>query len=451
MNIGLFTDTYFPQINGVSTSVHTLAEGLRKNGHNVYIFTPSDPLIKHKNIEDEENIIRMPSMPCFIAKGFRIGLLYTPIALNKIAHLKLDIIHTQTEFSLGMFARILGKTLNIPIIHTYHTMYVDYVHYIANGNIITPSMVKDFSKIYCNKVDAIIAPTKKVFESLNEYGVKKNIHIIPTGIDTNIFKKTKFNKQEILQLKNKIGIKVNEPSLIYIGRIAKEKSIDIIIKSIPDILKRVPNIKFIIVGDGPERENLENLSKILNLSKNVIFLGSRPWSEINKYYQLGDIFISASTSETQGLTFAEAMAAGLPIIAKRDECLENIVIHNKTGLLFDSPEQISIFVEQILNNKNLLKKYSINSIKTMENLSVENFILKVENLYKKTLENKKINTNSSVIINKISQIESIRPVKKIKKFPKKLLYKGKSAISFIKFNKEGFIKIYNKNLRNNKK
>lgn len=444
MNIGLFTDTYFPQINGVGTSVHTLAEGLRKRGHNVYIFTPYDPRI----IEDEKDVIRMPSMPCFMIKGFRIGLLYTPRALNKIAHLKLDIIHTQTEFSLGMFARMLAKTLNIPTVHTYHTMYVDYVHYVAKGAIITPAMAKDFSKIFCNKANAVIAPTKKVLDSLIEYGVKREIEIIPTGINTELFKKSNYSKEDTIALKKEIGLNPENPVLLFLGRIAKEKSIDVIINAMPSLLEKIPDLKFVIVGDGPVKSELESLTEKLGLTENIIFTGAKPWAEIGKYYQIGDIFVSASKSETQGLTFAEAMAGGLPVIARRDECLENIVIHEKTGLLFDSPEELPDMVMRILSDKDILKKFSDASISAMEELSVEKFALKVDKLYSSVIENRKQKHTSVPLV--LNKIPAKRAVRKIKKIPNKIVRKGRRAVTFARMTKHGIIKLYNKDFRETK-
>ncbi len=442
MNIGLFTDTYFPQINGVGTSVHTLSEGLRKRGHNVYIFTPFDPRIK----EDEKDVIRMPSMPCFMVKGFRIGLLYTPQALNKIAHLKLDIIHTQTEFSLGMFGRMLARTLNIPTVHTYHTMYVDYVHYVAKGALITPAMAKDFSKIFCNRADAVIAPTKKVLDSLIKYGVTKEIDIIPTGINTELFKKSNYKLEDTIQLKKEIGLNIDDPIMLYLGRIAKEKSIDVLINAMPELLKRIPNLKLVIVGDGPVKKDLENLTESLNLTENIIFTGAKPWAEIGKYYQLGDIFVSASTSETQGLTFAEAMAGGLPVIARKDECLENIIIHGKTGLLFEKPEELPDMVESIIKNKDTLKSYSEASIKAMEELSVENFALKVDELYTSVLENKKAKHKTVPLI--IPKVQKRTTVYRIKKLPNKIIRKGRRVITFAKMTKHGIIKVYRKEFKN---
>lgn len=383
MNIGLFTDTYFPQINGVGTSVHTLANGLEQRGHTVYIFTPADP---KADKTENPRILRMPSVPFLMLKNFRVGTLYSPLTLNKINHLKLDIVHTQTEFPLGMFGKFLSITHHIPMIHTYHTMYEDYVHYIAHGKLITPAMAKEFSRLFCNTAQAVIAPTQKAKNFLEDCGVSKPIRIIPTGIDTSRFSKSNFSEQETLALKKSLGLDANTPVILSLGRIAKEKSIDVIIKALPSLLKKLPETKMLVVGDGPERENLESLARELQISENVLFIGSRPWNEIGKYYQLGTVFVSASLSETQGLTFAEAMAGGIPVIAKKDECIESLVEDGVTGILFENDEELPEKLYTLLTDQSLQHKLSEMSLQKMDSLSVEQFITAVETMYYQILE-----------------------------------------------------------------
>jgi 1,2-diacylglycerol 3-alpha-glucosyltransferase len=201
MNIGIFTDTFCPQINGVVTSIRTLEKELSKKGHKVYIFTVSHPEIK----KDCPNIFRLPSMPFIFLKSYRVGVLYPLKVVRMVKQLKLDIIHTQTEFSLGLFGKLMAKRLNLPCIHTYHTMYEDYVHYASKGrlSIVTPRMAKQLSRIFCNHTHLVIAPTKKVEQILKSYGVKRPIVIIPTGIDLEPFKKKYCNREEIARVKRK--------------------------------------------------------------------------------------------------------------------------------------------------------------------------------------------------------------------------------------------------------
>ncbi len=382
MNIGLFTDTYFPQINGVGTSVHTLAKELTALGHSVYIFTPSDP----NRESSDENIIPMKSMPCFIIKSFRIGLIYSPQEILKIKHLNLDIVHTQTEFSLGTFGKIISKAFGIPMVHTYHTMYEDYVHYIAHGAIISPSASHKLSRFFCNCADAVIAPTQKVYDSLRSYGVFKNMFVIPTGINTNIFLKSNFKHDDILKLKLSYGFNANTPVILILGRIAVEKNIDFIFNSAPDIFKAEPEARILVVGDGPHKNELEKLAQKLNISDKVVFAGAKPWAKIGLYYQLGDVFVSASTSETQGLTFAEAMSASIPVVAKNDKCITGLISDGKTGFLFDNKEEFIEKTTFVIKNKNNIDELIKNAFNSAQQFSSQAFAKNVEMVYKKLLD-----------------------------------------------------------------
>lgn len=384
MKIGLFTDTYFPQINGVGTSVHTLAGALSRLGHEVYIFTPTDP---NQPDQEDDTIIRMPSMPCIFIRQFRMGLVYSPKELAKIAHLHLDIVHTQTEFSLGIFGKILSKALNIPMIHTYHTMYEDYVHYIVNGALITPSMAKDFSKIFCNSANCVIAPTEKVKHFLNSYGVSRPIEIIPTGIHIDKFRKSNYSAEEIFDLKQELGLNPESPIILSLGRVAKEKSIHVILEAMPKLLENLPSVMLVIVGDGPARQELTELAQTLNISDHVLFTGAKPWAEIGKYYQIGDVFVSASTTETQGLTFIEAMAAGVPVVAKEDDCILDVVKNEENGLLFQKDEELSEKLLSLFQNPQKKAFLASNTLHFVETLSAETFGKNMETLYLDILEN----------------------------------------------------------------
>lgn len=416
MNIGIFSDTYYPQLNGVATSIRTLAHGLEKKGHNVYIFTPWDPRTPEI---DEPNVFRIPSMPFLFLKNFRAGLLCPPHLSRKIHSLNLDIIHTQTEFSLGFLGKFISTTQGIPLVHTYHTMYEDYVHYIAGGHLITAEMAREFSKFFCNGTCDVIVPTKKTEDLLLSYGVTTPISIIPTGIDTSHFSKENFTAEEILELRHTLGLDADTPVVLSIGRVAKEKSIDVLIKALPSLLEKIPAVKMVIVGEGPEKVNLESLAKSLGVENHIIFTGGKPWTEIGKYYQLGNVFCSASVTETQGLTFAEAMAAGVPVVAKNDPCINNIITHNMTGLLFEDQEELSKLLYQVLTDKSLQNRLSKAGMETMKKLSADSFCTYVEALYEKILQSG--NKPEKVAGPIIPLVIGARAAKKITTYPKKLV------------------------------
>lgn len=382
MNIGIFSDTYFPQLNGVATSIQTLRQELEKRGHQVYIFTPYDP---RQARENDGHIFRLPSMPVLFVRNYRGCFVCPPHILHKINQLHLDIVHTQTEFSLGLLGKVISTTHGIPMVHTYHTMYEDYVHYIARGHLISPEGAREFSRFFCNTAMAIIAPSQKTESLLHSYGVQKPISVIPTGIDTTHFRKSNYTPAEILELRHSLGLQADTPVILSIGRIAKEKSIDLIIGALPELLQRLPQTKMVIVGEGNETENLHQYGNSLGIGSHLIFTGGKSWQEIGKYYQLGDVFCSASLSETQGLTFAESMAAGIPVVARRDPCIANIITDGKTGMLFDHPEELPDLLYHILTDQPLREKLSAAAQHAMEALSVEAFGDHVEALYQKVV------------------------------------------------------------------
>lgn len=393
MNIGIFTDTYYPQVSGVVTSTMILKNELIRIGHNVTIIT-----VTHPDVEELEGIIRLPSIPFFLLPSQRVGMIYSHKIMNKIKKLDLDLIHTQTEFSIGIFGRIVAKRLDIPVVHTYHTMYEDYIHYVSRGIMLKPAskFAKKVSKLYCRDCSAIIVPTIKVKDALRKYGLRRHIDVIPTGVDIEPFKRSNYNEELIKNEKKSLGINETDPVVLFIGRIAKEKSIDVIINSMKELIKKIPNCKLLLVGDGPERENLEALARELGIEKSVVFAGERPWAEIGKYYQMGDVFVGASLTETQGLTFAEAMAAQILVVAKYDKNLDGIIEDNINGRIFYEDESLDGILFEILSDKGKCALMVKNAYDGIERLSSKCFGESVEKVYMEVekqncmLENQKV-------------------------------------------------------------
>lgn len=378
MNIGIFTDAYYPQVSGVVTSTIILRNELISLGHSVTIIT-----VAHPDVEEQEGIIRLPSIPFFLLPSQRVGMVYSHKIMNKIKKLDLDIIHTQTEFSIGIFGRIVAKKLDIPVVHTYHTMYEDYMHYVSRGIMLKPAseLARKVSKLYCRDCSAIIVPTAKVKDALEQYGLRRHIYVVPTGVNIEPFKRSNYNEELIKDEKKAFGINEDEPVVLFIGRLAKEKSIDVIINSMKELTKKIPNCKLLIVGDGPERENLETLAKELGIEKSVVFTGEKPWAEIGKYYQLGDVFVGASLTETQGLTFAEAMAAQIPVVAKYDKNLDGIFQDGTNGRVFYKDEDLAEILFEVLMDKDKCALMVKNAYDGIEPLSSKCFGENVEKVY----------------------------------------------------------------------
>ena len=378
MNIGIFTDAYYPQVSGVVTSTFILKNELIRLGHSVTIIT-----VAHPDVEEEQGIMRLPSIPFFLLPSQRVGMIYSRKIMIKIKKLDLDIIHTQTEFSIGIFGRIVAKKLDIPVVHTYHTMYEDYIHYVSRGIMLKPAsnFAKKVSKLYCRDCSAIIVPTLKVKDALQHYGLIRHIDIIPTGVDLEPFKRSNFDEDLIKAEKKSFGINETEPVILFIGRLAKEKSVDIIINSMIELIVKIPDCKLLIVGDGPEHENLEDLTRELDVVNSVIFIGEKPWGEIGRYYQMGDVFVGASLTETQGLTFTEAMAAQIPVVAKYDKNLDDLIQDKINGRIFYKDEDLAEILFEVLMDKEQCAKMVENAYDGIEPLSSKCFGESVEKVY----------------------------------------------------------------------
>jgi 1,2-diacylglycerol 3-alpha-glucosyltransferase len=384
LNIGLFTETYYPEINGVANSVYMLKNELEKIGHTVYVFTTTTPGAP----EYEYNVFRVPSLPCILITERRVGLFYQPKLAALIKKLNLDIIHTQTEFSLGIFGRIMANQLKIPMVHTYHTIYEDYTHYVTHFKSLdkrAKAFVRVFTKVCCNTVEQVIVPTEKVKELLLNYSVHNYISVIPTGIDLNKFNTDNYSIDEIRKLRTQYGIEKEDKVLIYVGRISKEKSISEIVEAMPEYMGSRAHVKFIIVGGGPEDENLIHRVKELRLQDKIIFTGVQPWDNIGLFYQMGAVFVSASNSETQGLTYIEAMAAGLPIVAKQDKCLEDILVNGWNGYDFTDRKGIIKGLDAIFFSGDSVT-YGENAKITVKKYSAQEFAFNVEKVYKEIME-----------------------------------------------------------------
>lgn len=382
MRVGIFSDTYRPQVNGVVSSILTLEKELRKKGHKVYIITTTDPDAPTV----EPNVLRIPSVEFKPLPQYRLGMLYSSKIIKKIKRLELDIIHSQTEWGVGTFARFAAINLEIPLVHTYHTLYEYYTHYVTRGHFTVPAkkLAAAISKFYCEKCNALIVPTRKVEDILYSYDVDKDMNIIPTGIELDKFYRENYTDEEIRFMRENFGIKDTDFLCVYIGRIAKEKSIDVLIDMFSKITDET--YKFMIVGRGPVIEDLKEQAEKLGINDRVIFTGEVPHDKVPVYYQIGDVFLNASISETQGLTFVEAMAAKTPVNARYDLNLEDLLVKNEAGLVYKDEEEFINNIKLLKENKEFREKIIENAYNVSQDFTAEKFGDRVEAVYKKTIE-----------------------------------------------------------------
>ena len=333
MNIGIFTDSYFPQLSGVATSIKTLKDALEKQGHNVFIFTTTDPHIKKGTVE--ANVFRFSSVPFISFTDRRVAFRGFFEATKVAREVKLDIVHTQTEFALGMIGKYVAHQLKIPAIHTYHTMYEDYLHYVLNGHLLRPYHVKQFTNVYLKNMDGVIAPSKRVEALLKRYKVNIPMRVIPTGVDVNSLNKAVNN-----DMRQELGIPADAPVLLTLSRVAEEKKIDRILNAMSEIIDEFPETCLVIAGDGPDMEVLQEQVERLTLEDNVIFTGDVPHDDVGSYYKMADLFVSASDTETQGLTYIEALASGTKCVVYDTDYTEHVFDDDELGKVFNGPGEM---------------------------------------------------------------------------------------------------------------
>ena len=416
MRVGIFTESYPPLVNGVSTSILMLEHALTKLGHEVFIITVSDNK-KDYVLENNGHILRLPSVNLANCYDYKMTSVYPIKAVNMIKKMNLDVIHSNVEFTVGIFARVVSEQLSIPLVHTYHTNWEDYTHYITKNKKILDDICKKLLKYLVvffedKTVTELIVPSNKIYNLFKDkYKFTKNIHIIQTGIETSKFYKENFNQKDINSLKKKLGIKKKDFVVMTVSRLAKEKSVDRIINNHKELVKKYSNMKLLIVGDGPDIDKLKDEAKSLGVSDSVIFTGKVPLSDIPIYYQLGNVFVTASKSETQGLTVVEAISSSLPVVAVKDDSFVNSVIEEFNGFVFTDDEKYINSISKLYEDKDLYNRLSNQSRLLSADFSSEYFALKVLKVYETAIENYK--KDNKKIINKIKNNIAIRKHEKI--------------------------------------
>lgn len=379
MRVGIFTDTYFPQVSGVATSVLVLKKELERLGHTVIIFTTTDP----KATMPEWDIVRLGSIPLFSFKERRIAVQGFYEAYKVAQKYELDIIHTQTEFSLGLAGKVLAAMLGIPTIHTYHTMYEKYLHYIANGKILRPSHVAYISKNFCNQTRGVIAPSQMTKDKLISYGVTEEIRVIPTGVGI-----PDLDPQLADDLRYDLGYSKDDVVLLSLSRLSKEKNIAAIIAAMPTIVEQYPNVKCCIVGGGPERELLEAQVAELNLQDVVQFAGEIDHEQVAQFYQMADLYVNASESESQGLTYLEALVNRIPLIAKKNDYLQSLVTTPELGVLFETDADLAECVLTYLEHSQSEECHTSDlQEQLLQEISATTFATRVQDFYQAAIEN----------------------------------------------------------------
>ena len=376
LRIGLFTDTYAPQVNGVSVSLQMISEGLKKRGHQVTIFAPKFPGYK----DDEPNVMRLPSLKYLNNPPIYVAVLGTPRSTWKLTREHFDVLHAHSPASVGLLAYLTASTKRLPLIYTYHTSITDYTHYIKfiGGTGLIKRAASWFSKASTDLGDQIVVPSPKFQRLLITQKVKQPITVIPNGIDLSMFKTAKNPGA----LRNRLGISADAPILLTVGRMDPEKRLEFIVEAFDLIADRVPNAHLVFAGDGGSRKSVEEKANATRARDRIHFLGMVNRAELPDIFHDASVFVSASTTEVHPISVIEAIASGLPLVAVQDEAFEGMLDDGMNG--YAVPLDVKKYADvlaDLLPDRERLNRFGAHSMMLSEKYSIEAQVKALEKLY----------------------------------------------------------------------
>lgn len=376
LRIGLFSDVYLPQVNGVSISLQLISEGLKNRGHQVTIFAPKFPGYK----DAEPNIMRLPSLKYMNNPPIYVAVLGSPRSTWSLTRKHFDVLHAHSPLSVGLLAYLTASTKRLPLIYTYHTSITDYTHYIKfiGGTSLIKYGARWFSSTTTNLGDQIVVPSPKFERLLLKQKVRRPIHVIPNGIDLSRFQ----TSTKVGNLRNRLQVSPEAPILLTVGRMDPEKRLDFIVDAFIKISKQIPNAQLVFAGDGSARKDLEEKVNVLDVKNKIHFLGMVNRNELPDVFHDATLFLSASTTEVHPISVIEAIASGLPLVAVQDEAFEGMLENDLNGYL--TPLDVDVYAETIiklLKDNTKLEAFGKHSAQLSEKYSIEGQVKALEKLY----------------------------------------------------------------------
>lgn len=382
LKILITTDLFTTETNGVVTSVKNLFDQLTAKGHDVRILTISDSFHSHK----EGAVYYVRSVPLkAVYPDLRMPTTYRSRLIQEIIDWKPDVVHSQCEFFSFQFAARISRITGAPIVHTYHTLYEQYLtSYVVPSKRLGEFVAKMFSRNRLRNVKTLVAPTLKVENALQGYGLHAPISVVPSGISLEQHHQ-RLSPEQRRQMRQSLGIGEDDRVMLNLGRLGGEKNLGELMELFAQARQHNDKLKFLIVGDGPAREDLQRQAQRLEVAEYVIFTGMVDPSQVQNYYQLGDIFVSASTSETQGLTYIEAAANGLPLLCRQDDCLADVLQEGQNGYEYTSAEEFLQAIDMAMHDTQWREAAARRSQEIAAAFDKKAFGEAIENIYESVL------------------------------------------------------------------
>ncbi|MBQ9970346.1 MAG: glycosyltransferase [Oscillospiraceae bacterium] len=341
MRIAIFTEAYLPRINGVVTHIKLLKEGLEARGHDVLIVTADGDAKEHYL---ENGVLHCPGIKLTKKlSGFETSVPVSRKRLNFVRDFKPDIIHVETEFGMGLCGVSIAKMLKVPLVYTMHTMYDEYIYYIAPRPLVktVKKLSHKYMRVFANRANAITGPSEKCSEYLSSAGVKLPVNVIPNPVELDDFSPEHFDPEQKRAIREKFGIPQDAFVVVFVGRLGREKSIDLLIDYWNQSVKADENMYLFIIGGGPEEQVLRDQIAALGCGDRVIMSGRVEHPELPPYLLASDIYVTASLSDTNSISMLEGMAAGLPVLQRRDPINADQIKDGENGWSFDSPDEMA--------------------------------------------------------------------------------------------------------------
>jgi glycosyltransferase involved in cell wall biosynthesis len=382
VRIGFFTDSYLPALHGVEVSIEAFRKSLQKAGQEVFVYAPAVPHYRDTN----RRVFRLKSVRVIEKPEMRLAFPFVEHGhLRDLLRVRLDIVHAHTPFTMGLLAKHVSARQGIPLVYTHHTHYPEYAKAYLRERLVFPYLAQALSAWFSNTSDAVLAPSPKIKRLLRTYGVTKPIHVLPTGIKLTQFRKTRTSQDRARALRRRLDIDDSAQVLLFVGRMGREKNVEFLIRAFSELRAQRADVAFILVGDGPILPQLKSLAKELRLTE-IVFAGAIPHNEIAAWYQMSDLFVFASLTDTQGIVILEALASGLGVIALRDAAFADMVISGKNGLLTApnaSPRVFAARVDMALSDRGLRRAFAGNALETARGFSQDAQTEKLSRIYER--------------------------------------------------------------------
>jgi glycosyltransferase involved in cell wall biosynthesis len=385
MRVAIFSECYEPVQNGVTTSVRTLVDELRARGHHVLITAPHYSAFK----DSDPFVLRVPSIQTWLNADYPLAYPLFPRLRRKFRKVAPDVLHSHNPFFVGLLAARLARSENLPLVSTYHTLYNHYAHYLFFvPDPAVQSILRWWIPEYYNRCDQVIVPSHVAEESLLHYGVKTPITVIPTAVPLPPPERT--SAEARLAARERWGIPPEAPLLLYVGRIAEEKNLELVIDSFLQVAPEFAEARLLVVGGGPHLEACQRRAAGAPDGERVLFAGPTPHDELVPIYAAADLFVFGSGTETQGLVIAEARAAGTPCVVVREGGASETVHSGEDGLVVDSSlEAFTSAVRTLLGNSDLRRRMGEACLRRAKEFTPEAMTERVLRVYAAAIEAKR--------------------------------------------------------------